>query len=374
MMTFFILVVLLCSLLIYKRGSLKYYLLAGIFTGMGIATKYPAALSFIFVILVHLFISYKRNSTTLINKKIILGFFSVLLGFFICAPYFFLDFSTAKAQLTLGFSSRFLGAEGSIGMENYIWYLDGPLKEGSGIFISIFSLLGFLYSLVRLRNKDTLLLFSFPLIYFIILGLTRVRWDRWAIPILPFMAIFAALFLVKLINGISYINKKWHNRKKTLVFISSIILIIQPVFKTLSYDYLISQKDTRTVAKEWIDENITQGSKIAIEEYCPVISRQKYNVFINKDGILIKDISERGWKGSIADTESLDSLTKNGIEYVIINKDMYNSYLKEGIRYPDEIKFYQELFKKVELIKEFKPHSKDKPGPEIGIYRFKWIS
>jgi len=433
--TFFIMISFFFSLLIFEKNQLKYYILAGIFGGFAIATKYTSgiiifpiiiahflregkkvyekenkllnknleylilflfgmlvvlggffadffvvnylspdreisapiylqslktlqiiALLFVFfIILITILMKYFKQIDNLVlnsvtNRKLVLGLIFVLMGFFICAPFFFLDFNTAIRDVADENRATHLGAERLSGIKNHLWYITNPLRWGLGIQIEILAGLGILYALYRHR-KNELLLLSFPLIFWLAIGAMRLRWDRWIIPTLPFLTIFAANFLVELIHKIPR-PKVIQQKKNTFLAIVVMLLVLMPLYNIISHDYLISQKDTRTIGKEWIDANIPIGTEIAKDWYTPPISNNLYNVTV---------------KYSISD-KSLDYYKKKKFKYLIVSSYMYNRYLAEPEKYPNQVKFYKDLFEE-ELVQEFKPNPKNIPGPTIKIYK-----
>jgi len=112
--------------------------------------------------------------------------------------------------------------------------------------------------------------------------------------------------------------------------------------------------DTRDIAKAWIERHIPPGSKVAVEQYGPPISRDSYQVFVSKSGKLERDTTTRGWKESLGDLAGLQTLREKGIEYVVLS-GWFERYKAEQVSYPDPVRFYEELFASSELLFELKP-------------------
>jgi len=92
--TFFAIVSLLCILTLYRTGRLRDYVLAGLFAGLGTATKY-----YPIIMLIPMYVAHVLSARDLslpwyrkvMDSKITAGGFACVGGFFIGSPYNFLD-------------------------------------------------------------------------------------------------------------------------------------------------------------------------------------------------------------------------------------------------------------------------------------------
>jgi 4-amino-4-deoxy-L-arabinose transferase-like glycosyltransferase len=238
------------SLRLYKAPTTKNYIIAGFLVGICSAVKYNGLLASVFVIFAHFLGKEKRNFF-----KPLLSVFFFILSFFIFNPFAFLDFSFFKRELFLQAK-----AETFVG---WGYHLKNSLVEGVGIFMLLFASLGIILSLYK-EKKKSLILFSFPLIFFIGLGIFSQYHERYVLPVVPFLCIYAAYFLCK----ISLKNACFNTFLKGIL----ILLVILPnLVKSLWLDYISLRKDTRLLTKEWIEKNIPQNSKIALDHsfFCP---------------------------------------------------------------------------------------------------------
>jgi 4-amino-4-deoxy-L-arabinose transferase-like glycosyltransferase len=287
----------------------------------------------------------------LVNKHLLIGLAAVVFGFFIASPYFFIDYKTSIKNLLLESGSEHLGAENLGVFNNYLWYIQYALKQGLGIQVELLAGLGIPFLLWK-HKKIGLLLLSFPLIFFLFIGTAKLRWERYIIPLLPFMAIFAAYALVKTVDQLSriqYIRIKSND----VLFVLSVAMTFNLIVKIIRYDYYISQKDTRTFCKEWVEKNIPYGTKMAQDWYTGEISDKQYQ--ITKE----MSISEK----------PLQYYQENGFQYMLVSSWLYNRYYRSSAKYPDRVAFYDTLFVRGELIKEFLQDQRNKPGPTIRIYK-----
>lgn len=56
--------------------------------------------------------------------------------------------------------------------------------------------------------------------------------------------------------------------RSTLMVALPVLLVLPSACRIVRYKYWISHKDTRTVAKEWIELNIPAKTRILVDDYC----------------------------------------------------------------------------------------------------------
>ena len=353
-MSFFIVLSFLFIYLVYEKGRLRDYLLASIFMGFSVATKYGGIVLIVPLFLAHLFngLEKKRKLISIFfDKRIFFLVSFAALGFLMACPYALPKFSGLLGTIkgTLGWLTPL---KGSRYMRAWSFYLTVSLNRGMGLFLELFSLAGISYGIICHRKKDILLL-SFPLVFFLLVGGLSHRTDRYILYIIPFLVIFAAMF----VNAIT--SKMFSLRKKQslVAFALIAIILIFPVIKISRYLYLLTQKGTLFQAKEWIEENISEGSRIALETYCPPVSFKRYNVYqLGRIGI----VPFNWYKG-------------RKYNYIIVSSFMYERYLRSESDYRKQN--YLNIIEDGDLIKEFSspyfygysyPYN---PNPTIKIYK-----
>jgi hypothetical protein len=79
------------------------------------------------------------------------------------------------------------GIAGTRGLPNYLWYLNGPLRDAMGLLLEALALIG-LFVAFSLRRRPQILLATFSLLFLFAIGLSVKRWDRWVVPLVPCVA------------------------------------------------------------------------------------------------------------------------------------------------------------------------------------------
>jgi len=239
-------------------GSARTLALAGFIAGLAVSSKYSAG-----ILLLPLFISAWQTGR--ISGKLNLGqlyiapIFTMLLGFLVGTPWMLLDSSTFLEHLFIQYRQQH---EGHLGMEqsgltalNMLW--DFVTNEGFGFLI--LAIAGIISGFKLLRREWWIIL---PLLAIYLFEVSRwqVYADRYLLPAIPLLAVFAGFGLISIL-GIF--------RKRVLMNVISAIIIllvlVPPMFVSISQSRRLLLPDTRTLALGWVEGNIPEGSLILLE-------------------------------------------------------------------------------------------------------------
>ncbi|MCK4932973.1 MAG: glycosyltransferase family 39 protein, partial [Candidatus Aminicenantes bacterium] len=367
-MVFFLMLSFLCIWFIYVKGDTKFYIFAGLFAGLATATKYGGQLLFLPLFVAHLFyvLDNKRSIKEIFfSHKLLLSVGFYLGGFLAGCPYSVLDF--AKFWNDFKWQSQHLLQAGHYGSSTaqpaWLFYLRYGMAENIGKFSQYLVYGGVLLGLVRRKRKD-LILIVFPLVLFLLVGSWKSMAARYLLPLTPFLVLIAAFFLDALMTKISALLRKENSQFPARILQSRYLnwavvalVLIPSVVKVARLDYLLTQKDTRTLAKEWINRNLPKGSTLALESYGPPLSQDDYSLL------------RRHTQGNI----HLDWLAQRNVEYVIVSDIMYARFTRFPEEFPKQASFYRSLEEQTLLIKMFRPkwdeYLIDLHNPTIKIYR-----
>lgn len=367
-MIFFFMLAFLLIWHIYEKGDAKSYILAGLCAGLAMATKYGGQLLFLPLFLAHVFRIIDKKQPL---KDIFLSFplylsgLFFIIGFFLGCPYCFLDF----AAFWKGFAwqSQHLYSEGHFGSSTsqpaWLFYLQHGFRENIGLLSQFLVLGGVVYGILKHRKKDVLLL-AVPLVLFFVIGGWKAMAVRYFLPLTPFFVLIASAFLDAILSKMESIPafkaSAFPNRFRYRDLISALVILIvvyPSAYKVIRFDLSLTQTDTRTVARDWVEENIPAGSYIAKEMYGPPISEEKYNVHY------------RHTLGQV----TLEYLSNRNVEFVIISDIMYARFISAPDEFPRQAKFYQSLEDHAVLIKTFEPVWNepliDLHNPTIKVFR-----
>ncbi len=140
--------------------------------------------------------------------------------------------------------------------------------------------LGFFGGVSWRDKKINLLRFAF-LIYFLPTAFMFAKWSRFMAPVLPLIAIFAILFLLKIKDQISKLSQKFF----VMDFISGFaffILIFTILVPGITYLSVYQNPDIRFQATDWINNNTPENSFVISETAnvvdIPLIYKKNINV------------------------------------------------------------------------------------------------
>lgn len=343
------------SLLILVKGpKSRYYILAAIFAGFAIGSKYTAFIIVLPLVYAHLYsnsFSIKKS----IDKKMILIVLLVVLAFLVTTPYALLDFDTFKKDILFEsrhYSSPHTGTYSS-GTSYLPYFLF--LIDGFGLIPFILSVLGIGYLMVKDKKKGLFLL-VFPLLFLLYIGSYKVHFPRNILAVIPFLSIFGGLLIAASID----IFKRYRKSElKVFLFAGLVIFSMVGLYgvyeqgnKSYKYVKRITLPNTRWESTLWMNKNLRPGSKIALEHYTPRPNKKLFKV--SYLGIC-------GLKRAVSKLDEFD--------YIVASSNDYGRFFSNRKKYAKQIRLYNGIFKKFQLVKEFKPVKNHSTGPVIKILK-----
>jgi hypothetical protein len=175
-------------------------------------------------------------------------------------PYTLLDFG----RFWIGFRQQMtLGGEA---WEGQVPGPSGPLYlmsigQGIGWIMLTLALVG-LILLVRRAPRQAAVLVAFPLVYLLFMLRTELFFVRFALPIVPFLCLFAAAAVVLVARALP------GSRQRLLAGAAlTLVALVQPTCNVILHNALVTRDDTRDLAAQWALENVPPGTKLSIEDY-----------------------------------------------------------------------------------------------------------
>lgn len=338
--------------------SLKNYLLAGIFVGLAVGSKYTAVSFFCAVVVSH-FISARAGIRSLLDVRLFVSGLLVVVVFLATTPYALLDFKTFIAHVLSEGAHYRIGHPGNeaVGNHSYGLYLAELFSfDGLGWAGGTLALLG-ASALLNRRCQALAGVLVLPVVLFLLIGSYKVCFARNIVGAIPALSIAASCFLFAMLGQYPGIK---NNRKMSAVFYSVVLLLVFVPLSLRAFADLTERllPDTRWLALGWIGENLPKGSVIASEAYAPPVAdlHKRYsNVFL-------------GYSGLLAGAGKLDSK----VDYVILSSRLYGRYFSAGgqplAEYENQAAVYQQFFTANKLVYQLDPVPGVSSGPTIKIY------
>ncbi len=204
-LTFFVALALLGCVGVAQDGGLRWGLLAGVATGLALASKF-SALPLLLPLVVAYLLLWLRSDWQVALPRLFMSLGAGLLTFLIAMPYALIDlrdFEAAIAQqgqlaqglLDYPYVRQFAGTT------PYVYELKNILLYDMGVPLALLCFAGCLVITRRLwRNwrDDYLVPFAWVVVYFAITGSFYTKYSRYTLPIFPLLAIFGAAALLAL--------------------------------------------------------------------------------------------------------------------------------------------------------------------------------
>ena len=245
-----------------EDNKLKYFVLSGISCGIAISVQNQGIylLPSLFLTLFLNYKKYRKEVNFSISLKrwgmvlLCLLFFSLLGNFY----WFFIFKKSLIKTLELmgvtkvGFSSAAPYKYNFFSM--FFWFINELIRQD--FILGFLMAAGIFYAIYKHTYYDLVFLISI-FVYLSSVSSWGFRLIHDVISLMPIICIFASRFLFEMTQNI--FRKKYH-----YAIISS--LVVLPLVKdSLSVDIKKLHKDTRQIARDWIEKNIPKGSRIAVD-------------------------------------------------------------------------------------------------------------
>lgn len=220
------------------------HILCGIMLGLAAATKYNGIALFVPYAVAAFLAAHKRKIFT----GLLIGITAAFLTYAVLNPYSILDGKFFCKEISTQAHSH-----GFVGWTHHFQYsLEGAL----GLSLLLTALAGML--LLRRYEKKRLSVAAFIVFYYLLICLRGQPYDRYVLPLLPFLIFFAADFLW-------YTANRFSQYRAVLMWGMACIIAAEPFTASVFFDAIMLAKDTRTQAKEWIETHIPDGSRLALD-------------------------------------------------------------------------------------------------------------
>lgn len=316
-MTLFVMLAIYLTINCLENDKKTAYATAGFVGGLATSIKYNGALLIIPLLLVYLINKRMKISGILYDGRFYICCFSFLFAFLLGSPFILLDSKSFIAGFLFEANHLNVGHGGMILGKGWVYHSIFSLPLGLGFIQFIFGILGIITCFLFDKRK-AMVLFIFPLLYYFFIGKGNTVFLRYMLPLIPFLCIGAAYFVI-------YLGKIGLKRYKLYLPIILFALLIPSIHNIISFDALISKRDNRLIAADWINENINAGS--SIYSACSIYGEIKFYPRIDLLNELYGESSDAKMKISLK--KAIDSANKLNIKlYNMWEYDAQNDHFK----------------------------------------------
>lgn len=246
---FFALAVLFFAFSILKNPSQKNYILAGLAAGLAGFSDYVYALYGIIVAGAHFFFSHCSLKQKIFNSR-----------FWIFVFIFAVIFSLGVLVYPQEFQRLFLGEDSTAAaVKSLAGFGQTILEVVKSVFyletvMFVLALIGGLFLLFQNKKIFVLLIFIpfiSPFLYYFFLHFE----PRYVLLFLPFFGILAGFGLNKIFEFLKI-------KSKIVIIFVCLAIIFWPLKNLVVFDRILIQTDSRVLAKDWVEKNLSLDTKI----------------------------------------------------------------------------------------------------------------
>jgi hypothetical protein len=370
-LTFFVTLSLWLCLRILEAPTRRNYVLAGIAVGLAISTKYTGALLAFPVLMTHVLARRPTpgKDSAPWTRLLVAGGVAAAV-FMATSPYVFLDASTFWEHFSIERQHMRAGHFGGGSTPAALFYvrsLAGPML-GWPIFLA--ALAGLVWRTLIRRDSWAIVMGTFAIVYLAAVGSWAMRADRYLLPVLPVLILFATAVFDMLFERLRAYTA---SRALQIGAIAAVALFLgTPLLAQFPSRIEELKLDTRRVAQEWIETNVPPGSFVATEAHGPIL-------FGAQDVLLLSPEVRRRLMARRTDTplyaiqhipmfqvepERSEVFYDIGLyeiaDVVIVSNAVRSRYLQEPERFRRQLDFYRALEDRFEKVHEFAPQGLSK--------------
>lgn len=375
----FMLLSMLAALRVAREGRRRDTLAAAVWLALAVASKWPFAVGALAMAgaVALRWSDYPQERPTEF-RRLILFACSSLLALVIISPYLVISYHKVITDVAGEAQTYHLGATGGSLGWNALWYLRNPLLTSLGWAGLTLSAVGLALTLCHREARAILL----PVtgFFFVILISQHIVWSRWALPLLPILAIVtghAAIFLYDRIAALLVV--RWRSALATLM----ILLLGIPLLNTDIARGRERLYDTRQEATHWLKVHAPRGSRVMIEQFSFDLVGKGYDLIfpVGDSGCLSVGKALSG-RISMSKVDQLHQGRTN-IDYGTLAQDrvdscranfaivsQYDRYAAERGRFPKEAAQYEALMRHGKTLAVFRPKPGSVGGPIVHVIGF----
>lgn len=379
MATSFLLACLIATARHAREPSNSRFVWAAVWLALAVATKWPFALGALAMIAVLLNRWSKGEASFRESLARVAAFGALTLALLLLiSPYLVLDHETLWRNLQGEAQAHHLGATGGSPWQNLVWYGQGPVLNGLGLSGSLLAIWG-LWLIAR-HGFAARILLPVLLGFIMVLAAQHLVWDRWALPLLPLMAIALGAAASRVASRVASLGF----RAQRLALPVILAGVAAPLAAAALDRTEARAQDTRQAASAWALANIPPGSTVLIEQFAFDLQAAPWRILfpmgdagcVDAKAMLAGKIdyatieAARGSR-AIVDYGTLapERASSCTADYAIIAQ--YDRYAAESDRFAGELRMYQTLLQQGQERVVLRPQENaPRSGPVVRIISF----
>ncbi len=242
------------------------WLWAGLVAGLATSTKYGGLV--MIPLLLPAWWTVRKSAGQLASRGVFAWLSGLAIGFLVFTPWALLTPSAFLTDFAYEAFRHGTSPHGGIDLGlGFTYHFRETLPRGLGRPLFGAGLAGMVLALVR-RPTPGLLIFGFPVLYYLTAGDKAVVFLRYMVPVVPFLCVAAGV----LICGLA--SFKWRGRAGgsgsetarigIVIGVLTAAVGLVPATQSLRFGSRISRADTRELTGSWLAANLTAGTTLLV--------------------------------------------------------------------------------------------------------------
>lgn len=353
--TCFGLLALLAALRALERPTLSRFAAAGALVGLAVATRWFMLTLFVALVGVWWYTLRDAQAARVRWARLAIACGAALGTFAAITPAFFVDWTAVQRSVLAEDAGHFGNV--SLGpLDNLSYYLFHALPDALSWPGYVLAIAGMAVVVVRKRPPGILTV-AFVCTFLAALVPAGLHWQRWLIPVLPFLALFAAGAVCA---GVASIVRTAAARgaRRTPVLVGAVVVGMVAVtavsLVTSGFDtYAVTVPTTRAAMRDDVRRVVPKGDEVAVEVKGPSLGDVGYPTY---------HVFDLPRNGTVADYAA------HGYHYFVVNTYVALQYRLHPNRWRDHTAFYQFLRWHGDLLADERPGDA-RQGPHLKLYR-----
>jgi 4-amino-4-deoxy-L-arabinose transferase-like glycosyltransferase len=306
-MTFAVVLTLVLSLRAAERPAIGAFLAAGAAAGLAAGVKYNALMAFSMPLLAALAVGRGRRLTR--GAAALAAAAACVGAFFVTTPFAIIDlpaFLNGFGTQAAAFTPRPRSAEAS-------WVIYAKhLRQAFGWPAALLAAGGLLLTAYRAfagpdRVKWALVL-VFPAVYFYLINGWGFMFARYALPTVPFIAIWAAAALVWLVDRLAIVPAPRVARKAAMALLV-LLAVVPGAMGAWAFVRAHGTTTTQALAWAWMKKSIWPGASILSEARGLDLPPERYRAEV------VSSVAER----------DAGAIVASGVEWIVLSSDAWGA-------------------------------------------------
>lgn len=350
-LNFFILLTIFCATEIIRAPGARNGFLTGAAIGLALASKFSAApaVAVVPVALLLCWFAPKRASFAQLARVAAASLAGFFLLHFLFQPYAYLDFPGLINSINEQ-NAIIVTGEGQVPYTRqyidttpYLYFIEQILRWAMGWPLGLAGLAGWallIWMAVKRRNAGAILLLTWMVPYFLITGRFHAKFLRYVLPLLPFLALSAALFLGYLREQFARMSGVQKSPWRYLPNAFTALVTISALVWALAFFSIYTAPHPANQAAAWINRHVPAGATLLKEHWEEGLMGlgAKYKLPPQVAELPMYDAD------TSAKLQLIKQLLLTGDYIVFYSNRLYGTVPRLADRYPMSRRYYELLF------------------------------